>query len=145
MWRAMVRTILAFAFTMFGKKVIALGGAILLLFATALLIDLKMYVSAALAGVLALAALIGFFIQYRRQIVANRERARRQEEEAIRRAAAAEARSDKVDRAKTKVTDTVKGMSAGAADMAGAAKAGLAGARSRLHGWRRGTSEGTAG
>jgi Ca2+/Na+ antiporter len=125
---------MAFAFTMFGRKVIALIGLILCLFATALLVDLKMYVSAGVAGFLAAAALVIFVIQYRRQIVANRERARQQAEAAQRRAAAAEARSEKMDKAKMAVKDTVKGMTAGAADVA---KTGFAGARDRVQGWRK--------
>jgi Ca2+/Na+ antiporter len=119
---------------MFGRKVIALIGLILCLFATALLVDLKMYVSAGVAGFLAAAALVIFVIQYRRQIVANRERARQQAEAAQRRAAAAEARSEKMDKAKMAVKDTVKGMTAGAADVA---KTGFAGARDRVQGWRK--------
>lgn len=87
MWRAGIRAAMTFAFTIFGRKVIALAGTVILLFATAILLDLKMYISAGLAGVLALAALIAFFIQYRRQIKANRIRARRQEEAAQKRAA----------------------------------------------------------
>jgi membrane protein implicated in regulation of membrane protease activity len=134
MWRVMIRTIMAFAFTIFGRKVIALAGTVILLFVAAVLVDLKMYVSAGFACVLALAALIAFFIQYRRQIKANRIRARRQEEAAQKRAAATEARNEKMDRAKTKVTDTVKGMTAGATD---AAKSGFAGARDRVQGWRK--------
>jgi Ca2+/Na+ antiporter len=134
MWRAGIRAAMTFAFTVFGRKVIALAGTVILLFATALLLDLKMYISAGLAGLLAFAALIAFFIQYRRQIKANRIRARRQEEAAQKRASATEARNERMDRAKTKVTDTVKGMTAGAAD---AAKSGFAGARDRVQGWRK--------
>src|SRR3981081_2036088 len=108
---------MTFAFTIFGRKVIALAGTVILLFATALLLDLKMYISAGLAGVLALAALIAFFIQYRRQIKANRIRARRQEEAAQKRTATAQARNEKMGKAKAAVSDTVKGMASGAAGM----------------------------
>jgi membrane-bound ClpP family serine protease len=134
MWRAGIRAAMTFAFTIFGRKVIALAGTIILLFATAILLDLKMYISAGLAGVLAVAALIAFFIQYRRQIKANRIRARRHEEAAQKRAAAAQARTDKMGRAKAAVSDTVMGMATGAAD---AAKSGFAGARDRIDGWRK--------
>jgi hypothetical protein len=152
MWRVAVRTIIAFGFSVFGRKIIAFAGATLLLFATAVLVDLKMYVSAGLAGVLALAALIAFCIQYRRQIIANRRRARQQAEAAQRRAASAEARGEKMDKAKAAVADTVKGMTANAAGAAktgfagakgmtagaaGAAKTGFAGARDRVQGWRK--------
>lgn len=134
MWRAGIRAAMTFAFTIFGRKVIALAGTVILLFATAILLDLKMYISAGLAGVLALAALIAFFIQYRRQIKANRIRARRQEEAAQKRAAAAKARNEKMGWAKAAVSDTVKGMASGAAD---AAKSGYSGARDRIDGWRK--------
>jgi Ca2+/Na+ antiporter len=134
MWRAGIRAAMTFAFTIFGRKVIALAGTVILLFATALLLDLKMYISAGLAGLLAFAALIAFFIQYRRQIKANRIRARRQEEAAQKRAAATEARNQKMDKAKAAVSDTVKGMASGAAD---AARSGYSGARDRIDGWRK--------
>jgi hypothetical protein len=128
---------MTFAFTIFGRKVIALAGTVILLFATAILLDLKMYISAGLAGVLAFAALIAFFIQYRRQIKANRIRARRQEEAAQKRAAAAQARTDKMGRAKAAVSDTVMGMANGAANVVGAAKAGFVDARDRFPSRRR--------
>jgi hypothetical protein len=128
---------MTFAFTIFGRKVIALAGTVILLFATAILLDLKMYISAGLAGVLAFAALIAFFIQYRRQIKANRIRARRQEEAAQKRAAAAQARTDKMGRAKAAVSDTVMGMASGAAGVVGAAKAGFVDARDRFPSRRR--------
>lgn len=134
MWRLGLRAAMTFAFSIFGRKVIALAGTVILLFATAVLLDLKMYISAGLAGLLALAALVAFFIQYRRQLKANRIRARRQEEAARKRAAATDARNEKLGRAKIRVTDTVKGMTAGAAD---AAKFGFAGARDRVQGWRK--------
>lgn len=134
MWRVMLRAAMAFGFSVFGRKIIALIGVVLSLLATAILVDLKMYVSAGVAGLLAVVALIVFAVQYRRQVIANRNRARQQAEAAQRRAAAAEARSEKVDRAKTAVKDTVMGMTAGAA---GAAKTGYAGARDKVQGWRK--------
>ena len=94
MWKVFVRAIIAFAFSIFGRTFIALVVAMLLSFATALLIDFRMYVSAGLAGVLALAAAVLFVIQYRRQIVASRRRSKQQAEAAQRRAASAEVRAD---------------------------------------------------
>jgi uncharacterized protein YacL len=134
MWRVMVRAAMAFGFSVFGRKIIALIGVVLFLLATAVLVDLKMYVSAAVAGFLSVAALVIFAIQYRRQLVANRERLRQQAEAAQRRAAAAEARGERMDKAKTAVKNTVKGMTAGAADVA---KTGFAGARDHVQGWRK--------
>jgi hypothetical protein len=134
MLKIALRAAMTFAFSIFGRKVIALVALVLLLFAATVLYDLKMYVSAGLAGVLSVVALIAFGIQYRRQVIANRLRATRQAEAAQRRAAAVEARTEKMDRAKATVKDTVKGMTTGAADVA---KTGFAGARDRVQGWRR--------
>jgi hypothetical protein len=134
MWRVMFRAAMTFAFSVFGRTVIALAALVLLLFATSILIDLKMYVSAGLAGVLSSIALLVFAVQYRRQVLTKRRRARLQAEAAERRAAAAEARSERMERAKAAVADTVKGMTTGAADVA---KTRFAGARDRVQGWRK--------
>ena len=133
MWKVFIRAGMTFALSVFGRTVIALAALVLLLFAAAILIDLKMYVSAALACVLSSIALVVYATQYRRQLIANRERAVRQKAAAERRAAAAEARYEKVDKAKSAMKDTVKGMTAGAA---GVAKTGFTGARDRIQGWR---------
>src|SRR5258708_32693263 len=93
MWRIGLRAAMTFAFSIFGRKVIALAGMIILLFATAILLDLKMFISAGLAGVLAVVALIAFFIQYRRQVKAHLNRAAPQRETAHKRAAATQNRS----------------------------------------------------
>src|SRR5258708_39042370 len=115
MWRIGLRAAMTFAFSIFGRKVIALAGMIILLFATAILLDLKMFISAGLAGVLAVVALIGFFIQYRGQGKANRIRAEREEEAAQKRAAAAQNRSEKMGKAKAGVAGKGKGIDNGAA------------------------------
>jgi membrane protein implicated in regulation of membrane protease activity len=132
--RVFIRSTMVFAFSMFGKKVIAAVGAVLLLFATALLLDFHLYTSAGLAGVLSVVALIAFVVQYFRQRKVDREKKQRQAEEAVRRAAAAEARSQKMGKAKSAVSDTVRGMTGSAADMA---KTGFNGARDRVQGWRK--------
>jgi hypothetical protein len=93
--------------------------------ATALLVDLRIYLSAGVTGALTVAALVVFVIQYIRQQKIKRERARQQAEEAIRRAAAVQARNEKVGKAKAAVSDTVRGMASGAAGVVGAAKAGV--------------------
>src|SRR5258708_25614380 len=98
MWRIGLRAAMTFAFSIFGRKVIALAAMIILLFATAILLDLKMFISAGLAGVLAVVALIAFFIQYRRQVKANPIRAQRREEAAQKRAPASQARRQKMGR-----------------------------------------------
>jgi type VI protein secretion system component VasK len=137
MLKVMTRTILAFAFSVFGKTFIAFAIAMLLCLATALLIDLRLYLSSGVTGALTLVALVVFIIQYRRQQAAKRERARRQAEEATKRAAAAQARNEKMDKAKSAVSDTVRGMASGAAGVVGAAKAGFVDARDRFPSRRR--------
>jgi hypothetical protein len=125
---------MVFAFSMFGRKVIAIGAAVLLLFATALLLDFHLYISAGLAGALSIVSLVAFVVQYFQQRTAERERERLAAEEAVRRAANAEIRSQKMDKAKAAVSDTVRSMKSGAAD---AAKSGITGARERFDGWRK--------
>jgi membrane protein implicated in regulation of membrane protease activity len=137
MLRIFIRSTMVFAFSMFGKKVIALGGAALLLFVTALLIDFHLYISAGLAGTLSFVALVAFVVQYFRQKRAERERQEREAEEATRRAAAAQTRSEKMQKAKATVSDTVKGMATGAAGMVDTAKVGMTNARNRVDGWRK--------
>jgi membrane protein implicated in regulation of membrane protease activity len=134
MRRVFIRSGMVFIFSVFGKKVIALAGAILLFFVTALLIDFHLYASAGLAGVLSALALVLFVVQYFRQIKERRERERRRTEDTARRAAAADARGQKMDKAKSVVSDTVRGMTGSAADMA---KTGFNGARDRVQGWRK--------
>jgi|ERR1700687_5647486 len=137
MLKIFFRSAAAFAFSIFGKTIIAFLIAILLCLATALLVDLRMYLSAGVTGTLTLAALVVFVIQFIRQKKIKRERARRQAEEAIRRAAAAQARNQKMEKAKSAVSDTVRGMASGAAGVVGAAKAGFVDARDRFPGRRR--------
>jgi hypothetical protein len=97
-------------------------------------LDFHLYISAGLAGALSIVALIAFVVQFFRQRKADREKKQRQAEEAVRRAAAAEARSQKMGKAKSAVSDTVRGMTGSAADMA---KTGFNGARDRVQGWRK--------
>jgi hypothetical protein len=134
MLKIFIRSAAAFAFSIFGKTIIAFVLAVLLCLATALLVDLRLYLSAGVTGALAAVSLVVFIVQYIRQQKVKRERARRAADEAIRRAAAAQARNQKMDRAKAAVSDTVKGMASGAAD---AAKSGYSGARGRIDGWRK--------
>lgn len=136
MWKIFIRSAIAFAFSIFGKTIIAFLIAIILCLATALLVDFRLYSSAGVTGALTVAALVIFVIQYFRQRKIRRERVRRQTEDAIKRAAAAQARSEKMDKAKAAVSDTVKGMASGAASAVNAAKTGLTGARESLP-WRK--------
>jgi hypothetical protein len=134
MLRVFIRSTMVFMFSMFGRKVIALAGAVLLFFATALLTDFHLYISAGLAGALSVLALVAFVVQHFRQRKMMQEKMRKEAEEAARRAAASEVRNQKMDRAKAAVSDTVRGMTSSAAVMA---KTGFTGARDRLDGWRK--------
>jgi membrane protein implicated in regulation of membrane protease activity len=135
MWRAGIRAAMTLAFSLFGRKVIALVAMVVMLFTSSVLYDLKMYVSGGLAFILSVVALLTFAIQYRRQLARDRVRARQQVEAAERRAAAAGARTEKMGRAKAAVADTV----AGAAE---AARTGFSGAKDRVQGWRKQPNQG---
>jgi hypothetical protein len=137
MLKIFFRSAVTLAFSIFGKTIIAFLIAILLCLATALLVDLRIYLSAGVTGALTVAALVVFVIQYIRQQKIKRARARQQAEEAIRRAAAVQARNEKVGKAKAAVSDTVRGMASGAAGVVGGAKAGFVDARDRFPGRRR--------
>ena len=138
MWGALARQIAAYALTRRGKKLLAFIGTMLLCFVTAILLDLQMYISAGLSGVLAVVALVTWITQGFRQ---RREQERRQVETAARREAAALARGEKIDYAKATVSGAVKSVTSGAAYIAGGtvrvAWKGLTGARDRVFVWRK--------
>ena len=138
MWGALARQIAAYALTRRGKKLLAFIGTMLLCFVTAILLDLQMYISAGLSGVLAAAALVTWITQGLRQ---RREQERRQVETAARREAAVAARGEKIDYAKATVTGAVRTVRSGAAYIAGGtarvAWKGLTGARDKVFVWRR--------
>src|SRR3979490_3413038 len=108
MWAALIRNIAIFMFTKRGKKLITLFGAMLLCFITALLLDSRLYLSATVTGILAAATLMAFAVQHFRQRRSEREREQRKVAEAVRRAEAAEARSEKMDRAKASIVEAAK-------------------------------------
>ncbi len=136
MWTALVRQIFFFIVTRRGKRIIAFIGAMLLCFITALLIDSKMYLTAGFTGLLAVAALAAFVFQYFRQRTEKRARERQNAEEAVRRTAAAQARSEKFGKAKSTVADAARAATDSAANIADLAKTGISGARDRLSSWR---------
>ena len=123
MWTALVRQLVLFVFTRRGKRMIAFIGVMLLCFVTAFLIDSQKYLSAGLTGILTVAASLGLVTRYFQQRKQDRERERQELEKAERRAVAAQARSEKIDRARTTVTNA-----------AASVKAGLGG---RLNLWRK--------
>jgi Ca2+/Na+ antiporter len=148
MWAALIRNIAVFMFTKRGKKLITLLVAILLCFISTLLLDARLYLSAALTGVLAAATLMVFAVQHFRQRRYKREREQRKIAGVARRAEAAAARSEKIHRAKTSAIETAKGVSSSAAGMAksgvsssaagivGIARTSFTETRDRLGSWR---------
>jgi hypothetical protein len=140
MWGALARQIAAYALTRRGKKLLAFIGTMLLCFVTAILLDLQMYISAGLSGVLAAVAFVTWVTQGFRQ---RREQERRQVETAARREAAAAARGEKIDYAKATVSGAVRSVTTGAAYIAGGtarvAWKGLTGARDKVFVWRKKT------
>jgi dolichol-phosphate mannosyltransferase len=72
MWAAFVRQFAAYALTRRGKKLFAFLGAMLLCFATTLLIDMQLYASAGFTGLLALAAVVSFAVAVTNNYAWNR-------------------------------------------------------------------------
>ena len=103
MWSAFVRQFAAYALTRRGKKLFAFVGAMLLIFATTLLFDMHLYLTAGFTGVLALVAVAAWVVQNVKLKRKWRERQQRVAEDAIRRAAKAQARSEKIGRTKAAV------------------------------------------
>jgi hypothetical protein len=106
MWSAFIRQFAAYALTRRGKKLFAFLGAMLLVFATTLLIDMQLYASASFTGTLAFVAVGAFGVQHVKLKRRLRERQLRIAEDAIRRAERAKARSKKIDRTKAAVGGT---------------------------------------
>jgi hypothetical protein len=137
MWTALVRQLMVFLFTRRGRRIVAFIGVLLLFFITALLIDSRMHLTAAFTGAVAVVSLIAFVVNLFRHRGRQRDRERRDAEQSMRRAAAAQARSERIDKARSAVSGAAKTASHRAAGMAGLAKTGLDGARDRLRFWRR--------
>lgn len=94
MWGALVSVGARYAFFRRWKNTIILVGGVLLCAITAFLIDAKMYLSASFIGILAAAVMLGLARHSLRERREVRERERRKLEQAAKRAAAAEARSE---------------------------------------------------
>lgn len=118
MWAAFVRQIAAYAITRRGKKLFALVGVLLLCFATTLLIDMKYTLSAGFTGLLAFLSAVAYVVQHFKIKRAERERLKRQAEDARRRAAALEARADRFGNAKAAFGNAVDGMASGISEAA---------------------------
>jgi hypothetical protein len=137
MWTALVRQLAVFLFTKRGKRIAAFAAVVLLCFLTALLTDSKMYLSAIVTGAVTVMMVIALIAQYFRQRFKQRSRARRDAEQAQKRTAAAQARSERFDKAKSAFSGAARTASGSAAGVAGLAKTGFGGARDRLRFWRR--------
>lgn len=108
MWAAFIRQFAAYAITRRGKKLFALAGVLLLCFATVLLIDMRLYLSAGFAAVLACFAAAAFLVQHARMKRAEHDRLARKAAEARARAIAAQARLDRIDTAKSALSDAAR-------------------------------------
>jgi hypothetical protein len=137
MWGALFRQLAIFLFTRRGRRIAALIGLVLLGFVTALLIDAQMYLSAAFAGAITLAAILAFIVQsftYRKR---ERARIRRAAVAEIERAAAAQVRAEKRSKAKSRVASAAQAARGTASSMARLARTGVSASRNRLKRWRR--------
>jgi hypothetical protein len=124
MWGALARQLFAYVLTRRGKKVLAFVGLMLLCFVTTLLIDLRLYLTAAFTGVLAVVALLAWLTSNLRQKRRDRELQRIEAEETLRRAAAAAARSETIGKARSSVADAARSMTS---SVYGAAMWGMTG------------------
>jgi Ca2+/Na+ antiporter len=145
MWGALARQLAAYVLTRRGKKTLAFVGTMLLCFITAVLLDLEMYISAGLTGVLAFAALASWVTHSYKH---RREREQREIERAVRRETAAKSRAERMDYARSTLSGAARNVTTGASNVASgathvasgaatAAKNGLSGAWSSVSGWRR--------
>jgi Ca2+/Na+ antiporter len=121
MWAAFVRQFAAYALTRRGKKLFAFLGAMLLCFATTLLIDMQLYASAGFTGLLALAAVVSFAVHHVKLKRKQRERLARLAEEAIRRAERAKARAERIARSKAAFAGAFGSAAVAASDALGGA------------------------
>jgi hypothetical protein len=116
MWSAFARQIAAYAITRRGKKLFAFLGAMLLVFATALLIDMQLFASAGFTGVLAFVAVGAFGVQHVKLKRRQRERQQRMAEDAVRRAERAKARNEKIGQTKAAVGGAYRNTARAVAD-----------------------------
>lgn len=133
------------------KNTFLISGCLLLCVVAVIFIDMRMYLTAGLVGLLATAAVIALTMhhfKWRRYI---QERARYKLEEAASRAAAAKVRSEKISNVRASAAEIARdvggkaaGIASSATEMAkgmggnaaGLAKEGYSGARERLSSWR---------
>lgn len=125
-------------------RYVLLASVPLLSILTALLVDARLYWTAGMAGAFAVVCLIALGMQFFQASREKRERERQRAEDAARRAAASQARAEKIEKVRTSVAEAARGLGgtatdltrAGAASVADAAKKGVGSARDRLSAWR---------
>ncbi len=137
MWGALLRQVVAFVLTKRGKKIITFVAAMALCFVAILLVDLRLYLTAAFTGLLAAATLASWLVQLWRQRRRKHERDQRETEKATRRAANTQARGERIDKAKIAVAGAARTVGDGAADVMDVAKTRLSRARDGLRFWRK--------
>jgi len=115
MWAAFIRQFAAYALTRRGKKLFAFLGAMLLVFATTLLVDMQLYMTAGFTGLMAAIATGAYGVQHVKLKRRQRERQLRSVEDAIRRAERAKARTEKIGQTKAAFTGAIAGAWSGAA------------------------------
>jgi hypothetical protein len=111
MWSAFARQFAAYAITRRGKKLFALIGVLALCFGAALLIDMRLYVSASFTVLLAAFAAVTYVVQHVKIKRAEHQRLLRKAEAARQRALVAQARIERIDTAKS----AMRGAAAGTA------------------------------
>lgn len=111
MWAALVRQFAAYAITRRGKKLFALIGVLALCFGAALLIDMRLYVSASFTVLLAAFAAVTYVVQHVKIKRVEHQRLLRKAEAARQRALVAQARIERIDTAKS----ALRGAAAGTA------------------------------
>lgn len=136
MWGALIRVGARYAFFRRWKNTLILVGGMLLCAITAFLIDAKMYLSAGFVGILAATVMVGVVVHYFRERSEMRERERRKLEEAAKRAAAVEARIERIAKLRTTAAEVAKGVSGSAVGFVHVAKSGISEARGKLRSWR---------
>lgn len=137
MWAALFRQFIAIGMlTARGRRTLTLVGALLLCFVTALLIDLKLYLTAGVTGIVAVALLMRTLFQYHRQKLEDRERQRLDAEESLRNAQAAANRGEMLGRAKSVIAGAAESVSDGAVGAVEATKSAISNAVESVNFWR---------
>jgi hypothetical protein len=106
-------------------RYVLIASVVLLSILTALLIDARLYWTAAIAGIFAAAGLVGLGVELILWWRGKAERQRLQAEAAARREASAQARAEKLEKIRTSVAEAAKGLGGSAADLTKSSAAGF--------------------